>query len=249
MSQSPQAAFAASMSTDITDLAVVIPARNEALMLPGCLTAVEKAADRLHVLAPQVRVTVWTVLDACTDASEDVAARHGARVLSITAGSVGVARAHGFAAVIADACERSVALPQLWIASTDADSIVPENWLASQWAFAVAGVDATVGTVEPDDHLNPAAKLAWLKLHTLEEDHPHIHGANFGVRANAYQQVGGFRPLVAHEDVDLVDRLRAAEGVVVRSTDAHRVITSSREDGRAANGFADYLKDLRRAVN
>ena len=37
--------------------------------------------------------------------------------------------------------------------------------------------------------------------------HGHVHGANLGVRADAYWRVGGFRPLHVGEDVDLVSRL------------------------------------------
>ncbi|HKS12714.1 MAG TPA: glycosyltransferase family 2 protein, partial [Pseudomonas sp.] len=75
------------------------------------------------------------------------------------------------------------------------------------------------------------------------EDHRHIHGANLGICAQAYQRVGGFAPLAAHEDVHLVNALQAA-GARIVWTARHSVATSSRGDCRARDGFGDYLKGL-----
>ena len=70
-----------------------------------------------------------------------------------------------------------------------------------------------------------------------------MHGANLGFALAAYQRVGGFASLASGEDVDLVERLRAAR-VPWRATDRTRVLTSGRHLGRAEAGFAAYLREL-----
>ena len=53
------------------DVAVVVPARDEAALLPRCLASVAGAAARV---APPSRVHVVVVADRCSDATEVVAA-------------------------------------------------------------------------------------------------------------------------------------------------------------------------------
>jgi hypothetical protein len=70
-----------------------------------------------------------------------------------------------------------------------------------------------------------------------------VHGANLGVRADAYQRVGGFPALPVAEDRTLVDALRTSgETVVFRSDLA--VCTSARVSTRVSGGFSDYLSGL-----
>src|SRR5690606_32715466 len=93
-----------------------------------------------------------------------------------------------------------------WLASTDADSKVPPDWLAAQLQ---CGADAFCGTVRVADWLDFAERVraAFLAGEHYEDDHPHVHGANFGLSAAAYQAVGGFPALAAHEDRGLLDAL------------------------------------------
>ncbi|HUD32119.1 MAG TPA: glycosyltransferase family 2 protein, partial [Variovorax sp.] len=67
-----------------------------------------------------------------------------------------------------------------------------------------------------------------------------IHGANLGVSAEAYERVGGFRPLACSEDVALVEALQAS-GARIAWSAAPRVTTSARADARARGGFGDTL--------
>lgn len=70
-----------------------------------------------------------------------------------------------------------------------------------------------------------------------------IYGANLGFRSDVYTQVGGFRPLSEHEDVDLVERMRLVAQVI--ATDRNEVITSGRSVGHTVGGYArDLRKDL-----
>ena len=133
-----------------------------------------------------------------------------------------------------------------WLANTDADSQVPENWLVRQLEFAEAGADAVLGSVEPDPAgMDPELRRRWLERHPFEEDHPHIYGANFGVRASAYLAAGGFPKLASHEDRTLVQSLRN-RAFTVTATDSMRVLTSGRIHARAPHGFGAYLRTLGR---
>jgi hypothetical protein len=101
-----------------------------------------------------------------------------------------------------------------------------------------------LGTVLPGPGLPAALKKAWLSRHHLRGGHPHIHGANFGIRADAYLTLGGWQPLSVGEDVDLAGRAAAAGHRIIRTASVP-VVTSSRTAARAPGGFASYLTALR----
>ena len=67
-----------------------------------------------------------------------------------------------------------------------------------------------------------------------------MHGANFGVRADAYLRAGGWGALETAEDHDLWGRLRDI-GAIRLSSAALTVATSGRRVGRAPLGFAQAL--------
>ncbi|MCU1435567.1 MAG: glycosyl transferase [Pseudarthrobacter sp.] len=236
----------------IGEVAVVIPVHNEEHLLPAALAAVCAAADALQAQRPAVAVSILVALDSCTDGSSAVASRfaaadHRISLLQVTFRSVGGSRRAGIRAALG---RTGTGLPddspQLWLANTDADSCVPENWLLRQLELADNGADAVLGTVEPDPESTDGDLLRrWHLRHPLGEDHPHVHGANLGVRASAYVLAGGFPRLRSHEDRGLVERLRK-HGSTVWSTDTIRVRTSGRTDARAPQGFGSYLLALRR---
>lgn len=221
---------------------VVIPARDEQERLPACLAAVRAATAQLPPASPPVRVVV--VLDSCTDASAEVVRRASwVDAVSAELGTVGAARALGI--------ERGLAGPRVgggrrwnWIACTDADTLVPTDWLRTHLTAARAGVDLLLGTVRPDEaELAPSVLQRWLSRHQFTDGHPHIHGANMGVRSDIYYRAGGFAPIAEHEDVKLVEQVRAL-GSRVMSTGASPVLTSGRMIGRTPGGMAGYLLAL-----
>ncbi|MCW2817752.1 MAG: hypothetical protein JWR42_539 [Marmoricola sp.] len=216
---------------------VVVPARDEEQHLADCLESV-LAAARLAGRVQGCDVGVTVVLDSCTDRSAEVVATFpGVRSLVVRDGVVGRARRRGLVGL-----DRGVAT---WVACTDADTVVPRRWLSTQLALAALGPDLLVGTVTPDPRdVSPGDLLAWHALHPLGEGHPFVHGANLGFSLAAYDRVGGFAPLATGEDVDLVARMQAA-GVPWRATDRTRVSTSGRWRGRAPEGFAGFLRELR----
>ena len=224
-------------------LAVTIPARNEEQLLPAALSSVA-AAVRVLTRECGVRAEITVVLDSCTDGSAEVVAGLQERwapglqlrIVDGSFGTVGAARAAGVASL--------PLLPGTWISTTDADTVVPRDWLLGQFRLAAAGYGLVLGTAVPDPEDLTAEELSrWQDLHTLEEGHTHVHGANLGFTAEAYNRAGGFAPLATHEDVDLVTRLKAA-GTAWIATDSIRVTTSGRREGRAPEGFSLFLRQL-----
>ena len=213
----------------IRRIAVVIPARDEEELIGRCLASVLESSR--HVTVP---VDVIVVADGCLDSTASVARSvRGVRVVEVDSSNVGTARSIGVAAALDRRAD--------WIANTDADSVVPRDWLLVQLELAAAGHDVVVGTVRPDfDDLGDDQRSAWEASHAAGVANGHVHGANLGVRASAYLAVGGYRTMPEHEDVDLVARLAGFD--VVASARA-QVVTSGRRFGRTAGGYARYLRE------
>lgn len=230
----------------ITAVHVVVPARDEQRLLPGCLDAIDVAVAHLAAHRPDVRARVTVVLDGCADGSEAVVRRHPlAHSLVVDLACVGAARAAGVARAgrLALAATPGEAA-RTWVANTDADSVVPPHWLSTQVALAESGIGLVIGAVGPEpSDLPPAVVSDWWRRHPTDGSVESIHGANLGFTLSAYLAVGGFAPLAEHEDVVLVSALRAA-GVRWCATPDTRVRTSGREIGRTPGGFARYLRGL-----
>ncbi len=73
--------------------------------------------------------------------------------------------------------------------------------------------------------------------------HPHVHGANLGIRASAYLATGGFRPLRTAEDHAMLAAATQAGRPVVHAGDIP-VQTSGRRLARAPRGFSKLLRTL-----
>jgi glycosyltransferase involved in cell wall biosynthesis len=226
---------------------VVVPARDEEALLPRCLEALEVAVAQAGVPGEVV-----LVLDACTDRSAEVADELRGRlalpltVLHSTAGAVGAARATG-AGYLLDRHPD----PELWLATTDADSAVCPQWLARQLDHARAGATLVAGTVTVDSWTGWSSSLrrryADRYAHPIDGGgHGHVHGANLGLSADLYRTLGGFAQLSADEDVALVAAAQAAGVTVTWATDLP-VSTSARHRGRAPRGFASALRHLEAA--
>lgn len=221
--------------TRIDAVVVAVPARDEEARLPAALDAIAAAAA-----ASRVPVVVAVAADSCTDRTAEIAAERGVLVVPSGTGRVGGARS---AAVRAGLAAVDAAPGAVWVASTDADSVVPADWLTVHLRFAADGVGLLRGSVRPDSDLPTALARTWARRNPRQERHDHVHGANLGVRADVLLAAGGFPDLARDEDVALV---RAVEslGERVVSTDAAPVLTSGRMTGRTGGGFAGYLREL-----
>ena len=172
-----------------SSLVVVIPARNEERRLNACLVALRAAIQRLRLLDDVVPVRVVLVLDRCMDRTAAVAARWPSVNVVVTAhGRVGAARAAG----VRHAMTTAGGTDGMWIANTDADSIVPADWLRTQLRSATSGADPVLGMVQPNPADLPAQLLlAWHeRLHRRSPPRPRgEHG-----RARAHVPRGRWIP-------------------------------------------------------
>jgi glycosyltransferase involved in cell wall biosynthesis len=218
---------------------VVVPAHNEEALLPACLAALGQAAG-----GAGVPVSVLVVADTCTDGTADVARSGGAQVIAIGARNVGAARAAGMAELLRLTAGTDPAA--VWLATTDADTLVPPSWLERQLRYAGQGWDVVLGTVtvaDWDGH-PPHVPAAFDALYEFGDGpHPHVHGANLGIRASAYLAAGGFRSLSTAEDHALLAAATEAGCSVLQASDI-TVETSARRRARAPLGFSHLLRTL-----
>ncbi len=235
---------------------VVVPVRDEERRVGRCLDALKVAVDRVAGTGssagvpdgarPRVRTVV--VLDRCVDRSAQIVAeRSWAEAVVSTVGRVGAARAFGVRAGLAG---ETVAPHRIWIATTDADSRVPPDWLTHQLDLARQGAEVFRGLVEPDiEECGRAAYEVWQSRYLRRDGHPHVHGASLGVRADAYATCGGFDPHAeVGEDVTLSRNAELRSLAVIASAQA-TVATSGRLLGRVSGGgFAAYLAGSRPPV-
>ena len=224
--------------------AIGIPARNEAELVGISIASVLGSADALS--DPRaVRLVIGC--DSCSDATADIARTIAQRddrveVIEGTWNSAGACRAAAVRRALGDVGDRTP-LTDIWVASTDADTIVPTNWLHAHAGHWSRGDDAVAGVVDLLD--DDADVLGVFGRHYVlgHDSHGHVHGANLGIRADAYLSVGGFPSVDLAEDHALWHSLRHA-GYTCRSSLALRVATSARLTGRAVGGFADTLRGL-----
>ena len=235
----------------IGQVAVVVPVHNEEQHLARALAGIRAAANALQACQPGVGVTVVVVLDTCTDNSGDIAARAAAADTRITlsrgclpergekppgghrnaAGRLSTVRG----VLPPGGCGWPTRMPipaflRTGCRARSASRTPGRTPCSDQWNRIRTGMD-------------PEILRRWHARHPFEEDHAHVYGANFGVRASAYELSGGFPRQRSHEDRALVETLRR-RGFTVRATDSIRVLTSGRIHARAPHGFGAYLLAL-----
>lgn len=211
-------------------LGVVIPAHNEAALIAQCLHSVRIAASHPRLGGEPVLVVV--VADGCSDLTEAIAVSCGALVLSTSKRNVGSARDLGARTAIAHEAR--------WLAFTDADTTVYADWLVQQLECAT---DAVCGVITVSDWTGHHAETRadFLATYRDVEGHRHVHGANLGLSAGAYDATGGFQSLTFNEDVALVQVL-TENGFSIAWTNKVRVDTSARTVSRTPRGFGATLR-------
>jgi glucosyl-3-phosphoglycerate synthase len=239
---------------------VVVPARDEAERVGGCLAAL---ADQAGIDGGVYEVVV--VLDACGDATHEraleIAARRPHLCLHVVElsepGGVGRARRVGMDL----ACERLLAVerPRGLIASTDADSIVAKDWLAAQLALVRVGARAIGGRIEldfaearelPREVLRRRRDEAAQRMRCVLEagspgdrriaEHHQFSGASLALTAEAYCECGGLPVSAALED-EALERELTGRKIPIHRSGSVRVLTSARTRGRAPRGLARDL--------
>ena len=180
------------------EISVIVPVRNGAGSLPALLTSLK--AQTLG----RERFEVIVVDNDSSDASAEVASRHGARVVSEPVPNRSRARNRGVAAASAPL-----------FAFTDADCVADPGWLAALLDCAptaplVAGevrlrVSEQPNAIERYESLWRFGQKSWVAQGWAAT-------ANLLVRVEAFDAVGGFDPTWRHiaEDADFCLRARAA---------------------------------------
>lgn len=219
------------LSLEKVDISVVIPAYNEEEFLPLALESLNK----------QNFVGFYEIIvvdNGSTDGSREVAEKMGATVVSEPHHGVAFARQRGFQMARGDI-----------IASTDADSIVPEDWLNKIYSVfnkcpEISGIS---GSIELFGSKSLKVALVnifvpFLKFFSwILAGRGYFCGANFAVRKSAFEKAGGFnKSLTMGEDIELASRVRKI-GKILFLSDL-KVITSARryQASRALEIFKFY---------
>jgi glycosyltransferase involved in cell wall biosynthesis len=199
-------------------ISVVIPAYNEEKDLTRCLTALSEQDFNWPY-------EIIVVDNNSTDKTSEVAHQFGVKVLWEKRKGVGQARQTGFEQAKGEI-----------IASSDADTIQPRDWLTKIYQFfkkypRLVGVSGPFIFIDKGKFFNQFVKILTPSIIVLDKlmgrGKNHFTGMNFAVRKNVFQQVGGFNTSLCYgEDIDLSKRMGKVGRI--RFTPQLRVLTSSR---------------------
>jgi hypothetical protein len=232
---------------------VTLPVHNEEKTLRAALSCLENSFSELECSGLLLHASI--VLDACGDESRDIARawkrdaeQRGKIVVDLVecgVTNVGLARALGCGVLLRKL--RGTDPSSIWLATSDADSLVPQNWLAAQLESRDSGADVWVGRVFVTDWTRHRWRTAQKWRREYERESRPVHGANLGFTASCYLDAGGFRSLRTSEDRALLRDLINCDAVVHYDSDV-RVATSSRRHARAPEGFASALTAIDAAL-
>jgi glycosyltransferase involved in cell wall biosynthesis len=238
---------------------IAIPARDEAERIASCLTALNDQ----H----QCPDAVVLLLNNCTDDTEAIARAMapGLRFhLDVVCRHLPIAQANaGHARRLAMALAAGQAGPDGVLLTTDADSIVPPDWVLRNLAVLNHGADLVCGraVIDPVEaariptHLHADDEsecrlrallddIAW----TLDPDphdppprHTEASGASLAVSVQAYHLGGGIPAIASGEDRAFVEALQRMDARI-RHDPAIEVVVSGRVVGRARGGMADTIR-------
>jgi glycosyltransferase involved in cell wall biosynthesis len=173
-------------------ISLIIPAHNEADFLPACLQAAQIAEQRID--SP---VEIIVILNRCTDATEEIAARHGCVIVREDAKNLSMIRNAGVAAASGDI-----------IVTCDADSRMhPDSFKQILRRLATGNVVGGGAMVYPERWSPGIVASAIAILPYLA-----FTGVSFGLfwfLKRDFEEIGGFDArFVSVEDVDFARRLK-----------------------------------------
>ncbi|TVR76275.1 MAG: glycosyltransferase [Sphaerobacteraceae bacterium] len=250
---------------------VVIPVRDEqetlGLTLRSLAQQVDLSGKPLDHATYEILVLINNTADDSASIARQIACEHPTLNLQIAEIDLPEHQAHVGQArrlLMDAACERfqSLGTSRGIIATTDADTILSQTWLAATQDAVRAGADAVGGRIlvapgeleamEPDArscHLRDVGyRYLTCQIEAMIDPPPgdpwprHFQhfGASIAVTAEMYLRAGGLPVLPALEDVALYDRLMRIDARIRHSPDV-RVYTSARCQGRTGWGFASQL--------
>jgi hypothetical protein len=230
----------------MTHVGVCLPVHNEQDTLPQALAALTGAMRALVCGGIECRLAI--VLDDCSDRSGMLVHQWVNEVTDIStlvvncaAHNVGIARQAGCLALIES--WSTLEPSQIWLATTDADSEVPTQWLTHQVECMSRKIDFWAGRVEITDWSGRLTTTALLWGRAYCRESAPIHGANIGINAQLFLEVGGFPPLVTGEDEALRRAVSRTPSIIFHDW-RMPVRTSARPQARAPLGLAYYIDSL-----
>lgn len=258
----PVERFGPEAVVDRPALVVAVPVRDEEERIGLCLDSLARQEG-----VDFAQVAVVLLLNNTTDGTADqvrALAPHAPYVtwmhqvrLSAECANAGWARRLAMDAAL------ELAAPDGLLLTTDADTLVNDDWIASNLREVAAGADAVAGYVMADPmelmQLDPAVldrgRLEWQyqqlaaelvarvdrEAHDPWPRHNQNCGASAAITVDAYRAIGGLPPKPVGEDRALFEEVRRQDGRVRHSLEV-QVVTSARTDGRACGGLADEIR-------
>jgi glycosyltransferase involved in cell wall biosynthesis len=206
-------------------ISVVVPTYNEEAGIEDFLSQFE--AQTL----PREEFEVVVVDGDSTDATREIASRHADQVILQTSSGIGGARNDGVEAARAPI-----------VATTDADVVLPRNWLELILGhFEDPEVVAVCG---PDGPIEGGlkARATFLLLRTVIRAFTLLGvyttgGGNSAFRRDVVLRIGGYKPLPHSDDVEIAFRLKR-EGRIVYDPRLFVRVSARRME---KNGYAKTL--------
>ena len=193
-------------------ISVVIPALNEEKMIEDSLKSINNQT------LPRKDYEIIVVDGKSSDKTVEIARKYADRVLVGNYKPIGLARDIGLRKAKGEI-----------VAQTDADTIVPNNWLESFIkAFEDKRVVGAFGNLRYKEKTIPSKfyeRGARLIILFFKHVMPMFHGFNICVRKNAALEVGGFVHALSGEDYNIGKKLKKIGKVVYVPVD---VETSAR---------------------
>ncbi|WP_460620405.1 glycosyltransferase family 2 protein [Hymenobacter tenuis] len=248
---------------------IIIPAKDEAHSITAVLAALAAQTDLQGCPLPMQKFEVLVLANNCQDGTAQVARAAAAQYPTLTVHVAEItlppAEAHVGRArrlLMDEACRRleMAGNASPFIASTDADTLVSNTWLAAIEAELAAGADAVGGRIltPSSGSWNPSRRyqlqdatyhLLCARLEQLVDPishdpwprhHQHF-GASLAITAAAYRQVGGL-PVVPYLEDEALCQALLRHDLRLRHSPAVRVFTSDRHEGRVAVGLSWQLR-------
>ncbi len=163
-------------------ISVIIPAKNEAKLLPSCLSSLAQQRTK-------VRYEVIVVDTNSEDGTAEIARSFGARVVNEPRGG----KIHAFRTG-ADGARGTI------LCFTEADCILPSSWIETITDYLGQNPDVVAISGTYTFHsstplynllarlIHPLARWAYQLLYATVS----LRGSNFAIRRQAYEAVGGF---------------------------------------------------------
>ncbi len=174
------------------DVSVIVPAHNEAELLPRCLSSIARAQSNLN--SP---VEVVVVANRCTDATAEIAHFQGAMVVDDQSRNIATVRNAGVRASSGR-----------FVVTIDADNIVAPNALSAVHSQLATGHVVGGGTAFQPERRSLGINATYaitLALTRLAR----VSGVMFWCTREDFEAIGGFNEsLSVGEDVDFARRLR-----------------------------------------